>query len=274
MAIVSLEFSYTQAPKSMKSLIMSLWLGAVFLGNFVTAGINGFIQVDDPVAKIEAADAETVHGGHDGVVGTDDDILLVFDAGGRRTDLRFGGREAFDRLLAEVEARIAADGFEAPSNADGAALAAAATDPWGNPYQYRLLNRNRIRVWSAGPDKTPTTPWDQGAVLTIHRPEETEPGALAKVLEPFHPERTWLDRRREALGLPTEADAAASEPTLSRDYFVGGQVKLEGAAYFWFFSGLMLAAALLFLVVAKLYKPREYFHDEEDDDDDEEAAAA
>ena len=38
---------------------------------------------------------------------------------------------------------------------------------------------------------------------------------------------------------------------------------LEGAAYFWFFSGLMLAAALLFLVVAKFYRPREYFHDEE-----------
>jgi POT family proton-dependent oligopeptide transporter len=66
------------------------------------------------------------------------------------------------------------------------------------------------------------------------------------------------------LGLPTEAEIAESGPVISRDYFVGGQVKLEGASYFWFFSGLMLAAALLFLVVAKLYKPREYFHDEVD----------
>jgi POT family proton-dependent oligopeptide transporter len=112
------------------------------------------------------------------------------------------------------------------------------------------------------------TEWDQGAVLAVSRPETGDPSALAKFFDRFHPERTWLDRRREALGLPTEADQAASGPTISRDYFVGGLVKLEGAAYFWFFSGLMLAAAVLFLIVAKLYRPREFFHD-----DEEEAAA-
>ena len=42
-------------------------------------------------------------------------------------------------------------------------------------------------------------------------------------------------------------------------------MKLEGAAYFWFFSALMFAAALLFLLVARFYRPREYFHDEEDE---------
>ena len=52
-------------------------------------------------------------------------------------------------------------------------------------------------------------------------------------------------------------------PSVARDYFVGGQVKLEGAAYFWFFSGLMLAAAFLFLLVAKVYRPVEYFHEED-----------
>ncbi len=271
-AIVSLEFSYSQAPKSMKSFIMSLWLSAVAIGNQVPARINHFIQVDNPVAKVAAVGTETAHGGHDGVVGTDDDILLIFDADGKRTDLRFGGREEFDRLLAEVEAKIAAGGFEAPSNADGAALAAASSDPWGNPYQYRLLNRNRLRVWSAGPDKTLTTPWDQGAILTIQRPAEGEPGAFAKFFDRLRPERTWLDRRREKLGLPTEAEVATAGATISREYFVGGQVKLEGAAYFWFFSGLMLAAALLFLVVAKLYRPREYFHDEEEEAEIEEEA--
>ncbi len=264
-AVVSLEFSYTQAPRSMKSLVMSLWLGAVFLGNFVTAGINHVIQVEDPLARAVAVDNELVHGGHDGQVGSGDDIRLVFDEEGRRTDLQFRGREALDQLLNRLESEIAAQGFALPSNEAGAQLASAVRDPWDNPYQYRLINRNRVRVWSTGPDKTPYTPWDQGVVLTIHRPSEEAPGVLAAILRPFHPERPWIDQRREKLGLPTEADIAASGPTLTRDYFVGGQVKLEGAAYYWFFSGLMLAAALLFLVVAKFYRPRAYFHDEADE---------
>ena len=118
-AIVSLEFSYTQAPKSMKSLIMSLWLAAVFVGNQVTARINDYIQVDNPVAGVVASGNEASHGGFDEAVGSGDDILLVFDAEGKRTDLRFGGRETLDRLLGDLEARISASAFEAPSNADG-----------------------------------------------------------------------------------------------------------------------------------------------------------
>lgn len=260
-SIVSLEFSYTQAPKSMKSLVMSLWLFAVSLGNQVTARINDFIQTDNPIAAVKAAGNEASHGGFDGKVGTEDDLILVFDAEGKRTDLRFAGREDLDAVLGLVEARFHGENHTLPPRAEGAKIAAAVVDPWGNPYQYRLINRNQVRVWSAGPDKTLKTEWDQGAVLTIARPTVEKPS----VFDRFHPERTWLDRHRERLGLPTEADQAASGPTISRDYFVGGLVKLEGAAYFWFFSGLMLAAAALFLVVAKLYRPREYFHDEEEE---------
>lgn len=39
-SITCLEFSYTQAPKNLKSLIMGLYLLAVSLGNFITAMIN------------------------------------------------------------------------------------------------------------------------------------------------------------------------------------------------------------------------------------------
>lgn len=264
-SIVSLEFSYTQAPKSMKSLVMSLWLFAVSLGNQVTARINDVIQTDNPVAGVKAAGNEASHGGFDGEVGTGDDLVLVFDAEGKRTDLRFAGRDDLDAILGKVEARFQAGHFVLPSQADGAGIAGAVTDPWGNPYQYRLVNRNQARVWSAGPDKTLKTEWDQGAVLVVSRPEAGETGALAEFFDRFHPERSWLDRRREELGLPTEAERTAAGPTLSRDYFVGGLVKLEGAAYFWFFSGLMLAAAVLFLIVAWFYKPREFFHDDEEE---------
>ena len=44
-SIVCLEFSYTQAPKSMKSFIMALFLCSVSLGNAFTAIVNHVIQV-------------------------------------------------------------------------------------------------------------------------------------------------------------------------------------------------------------------------------------
>lgn len=264
-SIVSLEFSYTQAPKAIKSLIMSFWLFAVSLGNQVTAQINHFIQVEDPLVNIVATEGAMTHGGFDQQVGNQDDILLTFDAEGKRSDLRFGGREELDGLLTDLESRMSGGGFEAPSNADGAGVVGAVSDPWGNPYQYRILNRNRIRVWSAGPDKTLSSPWDQGAILEIVRPTPADQGALAQFFESFHPERSWLDRRREELGLPTEAEAAASGTTITRTYFVGGQLKLEGADYFWFFSILMVGAATAFLIVAKLYRPKEYYHEDEEE---------
>ena len=51
-SITSLEFSYTQAPKKMKSLIMSIYLLAIALGNAITAGINYFIQNPDGTSKL------------------------------------------------------------------------------------------------------------------------------------------------------------------------------------------------------------------------------
>ena len=46
-SITALEFTYTQAPNSMKSFMMGLFLLSVSLGNIVTAGVNLFIQNDD-----------------------------------------------------------------------------------------------------------------------------------------------------------------------------------------------------------------------------------
>ena len=43
-SITCLEFSYTQAPKQMKSLIMSLYLLSVALGNLFTVAVNHFTQ--------------------------------------------------------------------------------------------------------------------------------------------------------------------------------------------------------------------------------------
>lgn len=43
-SVTCLEFSYTQAPKRMKSLVMALYLLSVSLGNVLTSGVNWVIQ--------------------------------------------------------------------------------------------------------------------------------------------------------------------------------------------------------------------------------------
>ena len=48
-----LEFSYTQSPNAMKSMIMSFYLLSISLGNQVTALVNRFIQNEDGTTKLE-----------------------------------------------------------------------------------------------------------------------------------------------------------------------------------------------------------------------------
>ena len=54
-SITCLEFSYSQAPRTMKSIIMSYFFLSLTLGNLVTAGVNIFIQNSDGSLKIEGA---------------------------------------------------------------------------------------------------------------------------------------------------------------------------------------------------------------------------
>lgn len=54
-SITCLEFSYTQAPKSMKSFIMSLYFLSVTAGNLLTAGVNKIIMIDEKTSRLEGA---------------------------------------------------------------------------------------------------------------------------------------------------------------------------------------------------------------------------
>ena len=54
-SITCLEFSYTQAPVRMKSLIMSLYLLSVSLGNLFTSAVNKVIQNENGTSKLPGA---------------------------------------------------------------------------------------------------------------------------------------------------------------------------------------------------------------------------
>ncbi|HEY4309279.1 MAG TPA: POT family MFS transporter [Pirellulales bacterium] len=55
-SITGLEFSYTVAPKNMKSIVMAIWLLSVSLGNAVTAVVNTVIQNEDKTSKLPGAE--------------------------------------------------------------------------------------------------------------------------------------------------------------------------------------------------------------------------
>ena len=55
-SITCLEFSYTQAPKGLKSVVMAIFLLSVSLGNAFTALVNYFIENDDGSVRLVGAE--------------------------------------------------------------------------------------------------------------------------------------------------------------------------------------------------------------------------
>jgi proton-dependent oligopeptide transporter, POT family len=51
-SITCLEFSYTQAPRTLKSLVMSLYFLSITAGNLLTSGVNLFLQNADGTSRL------------------------------------------------------------------------------------------------------------------------------------------------------------------------------------------------------------------------------
>ena len=231
-SIVCLEFSYTQAPKKMKSLIMGIFLLSVAFGNLITAGINIYIQVPSPLKEVPAGQAVA---GYDQQAGTDDDLT---SDGEVITSLVTGTLET---LAARVSAHFEEE-KALPTSLDG-----LPEDPWGNPFRYELVHAKKARITSDGPDGKAKTKWDLGILFEIPGSDREKEG-------------TWLYREKEKKGL-LEATGDQGAPALKQTYTAGGGLKLEGAAYFWFFTILMLVTAVLFVPFSLLYKERTYLQE-------------
>jgi len=244
-SIVCLEFAYTQSPRKMKSLVMAFYLLAVAAGNLVTASVNHFIQISSPLSdedKITLSDdgKTSIHPGYDGKLDTDDDLRRVDGViDSAATEALDAGKAIITKLTIEADNTL-------PTTEVGVKALKTVVDPWGNPLEYRLLNSATARISSLGPDKEGQTQWDIGYKLKI-------PGAT----EESH--RPWVEKRKAELNIAKEEESKSEgELNLKADSFAGGQNKLEGAGYFWFFTILMLVTAIIFIPFAYFYKERTY----------------
>lgn len=267
-SIVALEYAYTQAPKTMKSLLMCYYLGAVAVGNFFVAGVNHFIQIPDAAAiQLEERVAQlpedwrkdprtVVLPGYDGVTGTADDLVQRVKEG-VAVSLEIPRSERFEEAAAMVEELAGRKDGRLPGEAEVARLLGNLRDPWGSPLRYQILNSQRARLMSDGPDRTPGTRWDLGMMLDF---EPASSPAQSSWTDRFHPAEPWLARRKQELGIQ-EVAAGSDAAGFTRTAFCGGQTRLHGAAYFRFFTWLMLGTAVAFIPYALIYRPKTYLQD-------------
>lgn len=255
-SIVGLEFAYTQAPKTMKSMIMSLYLLSVWLGNIFTSQINHYIQIPSAArAQLDVAIASlpkdwqkdprnVVLGGFDGVQGAGNDDFIAHLEDGAVAKLEIPGEADYLKASGIIEAAARKNSDKLPPVTE---ISGLGSDPWGNAIRYQIVDSTSYRIISDGPDKKPGTQWDQGLTVSIEKPA------------PAPTKQTWLARRKAELGI-AEAKPV-TETTYSPKAFSGGQTKLEGAAYFKFFTWIMLGTTLLFIPFAIAYRPKTYLQE-------------
>ena len=188
-SIVALEFSYTQAPRKMKSMIMAIFLVSVSVGNLFTWGIN-------KMTIIPEASAEELAVGFDGKKDSGDEITAP-DKEVPHSLHQFATKDLsqnFEVLLKSIEEHVketgslpATDSLDLPN------------DPWGNPFRYRQLNSMTARLSSDGPDKEGETKWDLNLTLTLS--EEISEEKEKSWTDSLHPEKSWLETRKAELGI-------------------------------------------------------------------------
>jgi len=269
-SIVALEFSYTQAPRTMKSLVLGLFLFAVSLGNLFTAAVNRYIQIDSPSSEIkmgleeatklgDEVNATLSHAGYDKKLGTSDDLQINFRTGSGLS-IEIPSEDKIEEALDLIEKWSVENKNRFPLAEDGNSMINGFRDQWGNPLRYFIEGGKSCRISSDGPDGKPKTKWDIGIQLVII---EKDLEKKRKWHDALHPDQPWLDRRKAELGLASESAKQSKKISYDRTIFAGGGERLEGASYYWFFTILMIVTFVLFIPFAMRYKPKTFLHEED-----------
>ena len=305
-SITGLEFSYTQAPKTMKSVVMAVWLASVSLGNIFTSVVNNRIQVPGvnqiaavaaaqdpdteasiktwsiktiarPKSEGEDADGKTITvSGADGEFGTADDVTMEFNSYDKLEVVKTSEDEVLNQAAAIIEKAFFAstdsdDTRQLPSEDEANALLAGLKDSGGEKLIYSQFSRNNFRIVSVGADKTHQTQWDVILNGTVNRVATSGIGKPPA-------EYDWLERTMIATGEKGKAAVEAARGNIAKTEIatsitVGGQDTLEGADYFWFWTYTILVTAVLFVPVGYIYREKSYIQSEREGDVQEGAPA-
>jgi POT family proton-dependent oligopeptide transporter len=268
-SIVALELAYTQAPRKMKSFIMCFYLAAVAIGNLLVVIVNENIRVPSAAEQqFEAAIRElpedwkssprtVVLAGYDGVRGTGDDFVKRLE-NGVDNPLEVGDQEVLKQIVSKITAETIVAKNVFPNQKQGNELVASFRDHRGNQFRYEIQNADTIRIRGTGGDGKWNTKWDIGVIVS--KPEEIAP-EKASWLDKLRPKETWLASRKQELGVKSSGEQKSGEDLFTKTTFCGGQPRLQGAMYFWFFSGLMGITAILFIPFAMIYRPKNYLQE-------------
>ena len=292
-SITCLEFSYTQAPRKMKSIIMGFFLASVTVGNVITSLVSSVsVAPSDTQCLSEARDRiGDWMDEHDGSLPSAAEAQKLLE-----------GLSAAERDQEPIYS-LTESGFTI-----GLPLGTGATDGYGDgsfvydatgglervdwPATDQLESgADRIESFWRTNDRLPsneeggdllkgqTGPWGHQLVyrllnrnnFSVGSPGPTDDllSSTAVVLKasvvypsPAEDANSWLSRRKAELGIESQANQTG-EVTISREIEIGGQNRFQGAAFFWFFTWLMLGTAVVFVPVVWLYKPHTYYMEEE-----------
>ena len=295
-SITCLEFSYTQAPRKMKSIVMGFFLASVTVGNIITGGVSAVSVVSSDMEHFEEAHAQIMSHmkAHDGAApdAVQAEALLAGIGGGEGVPIYSLNESGFSLALPLGEASV--DGYtsgnvyydlegnrtrmEWPAMAELSGAADQIESYWR---EHDRLPSNEEGAELLGGKQDP---WGHALVYQLINRNNFSvgsPGPAGDMLTPssvalngtiVHPaapedSNSWLARRKAELGIENAA-TASGEIVLSRDHQIGGQNRFQGAAFFWFFTWLMLGTAVVFVPVAVLYRPVTYLMEEGESGDD------
>ena len=237
-SITFLEFSYTQAPRKMKSLIMALFLMTVAFGNLLTAVVNMYIIIPSDIkpvtqavqplienvkrgvvdiasvsGNIAEADAAWVStpGGHllvkvparEGGINSPDAVEIVYSgATAQRVEIRTRTNKQLTEAIVPIEESWRLE-QKLPTTKQGQSLIEGQIDAWGNQIRYRLQTSKTLWLRSDGPDGVPFTADDVN--MKINRlaknaiEKEEDEKKKAQLKEGEEKTKTWIEKRKEEM---------------------------------------------------------------------------